>query len=93
MAQPITPGITLDRNCEVAIDKMQLFLTIVSDVGFLDVLHSRDDWQRLVVQFAPEVKVVHLLGQVELVDALRPERAKGPIKGSKASIAFIISIM
>ena len=60
-------------------DNMPPFLTIVFfpgfvDVGFLDVLHSRDDRQSLVVQFAPEVKVVHLLRQVELVDALGPER-------------------
>ena len=49
------------------------FLTIVSDVGFLDVFPSRDDRERIVVELAPEVKVVHLLRQVELVDALGSE--------------------
>ena len=53
---------------------MQMLLTVVSHVRFLDVRHSRDDWQRVVVELAPEVKVMHLLGQVELVDTLGSER-------------------
>ena len=49
-------------------------LTIVSVSRLLDVPEFRDDGHGLVVELAPEVEVVHLLGQVELVDALRPER-------------------